>query len=196
MKIVKLEYLGAVKKRADGRELAYGWADGNWTLVFTKAVLYQWFGVSERPAEKPTLYEVLGVKPDTNDADLRTAWKRAARTYHPDVCREADAASQFQAIQHAYELLKDPGKRARYDAGLRLEATLTAITKAAQAIVWEAVQVWRPPLRCGWLLVDGAQGWKFEVTQIHQWADILDAQGRALVTFWPAGADHFAEKWV
>ena len=46
---------------------------------------------------------------------IKTAYRRLARKYHPDVSKEADAEARFKEVQEAYEVLKDPQKRAAYD---------------------------------------------------------------------------------
>lgn len=60
-------------------------------------------------------YAVLGVEPSAGDAEIKTAYRRLARKYHPDVSKEAGAEDQFKAVNEAYEALRDPQKRAAYD---------------------------------------------------------------------------------
>ncbi|MDR1075960.1 MAG: DnaJ domain-containing protein [Xanthomonadaceae bacterium] len=60
-------------------------------------------------------YDVLGVEPSAGDAEIKTAYRRLARKYHPDVSKEADAEEKFKAVNEAYEALRDPQKRAAYD---------------------------------------------------------------------------------
>src|SRR3546814_606433 len=60
-------------------------------------------------------YDILGVEPSAGDAEIKTAYRRLARKYHPDVSKEAGAEEQFKAVNEAYEALRDPQKRAAYD---------------------------------------------------------------------------------
>ena len=60
-------------------------------------------------------YEVMGVARDASDDDIKRAYRRLARKYHPDVSKEADAEERFKELGEAYEVLKDPEKRAAYD---------------------------------------------------------------------------------
>jgi curved DNA-binding protein len=60
-------------------------------------------------------YDTLGVEPGAGEAELKTAYRRLARKYHPDVSKEAGAEEKFKALNEAYEALRDPEKRAAYD---------------------------------------------------------------------------------
>src|SRR5688572_29980014 len=60
-------------------------------------------------------YQTLGVEPGAGDAEIKTAYRRLARKYHPDVSKEAGAEDRFKAVNEAYEALRDPQKRAAYD---------------------------------------------------------------------------------
>lgn len=60
-------------------------------------------------------YETLGVTRDADAGELKRAYRRLARKYHPDVSKEADAEAHFKKVGEAYEVLKDPKKRAAYD---------------------------------------------------------------------------------
>jgi curved DNA-binding protein len=60
-------------------------------------------------------YEVLGVPRDASEEDIRRAYRKLARQYHPDVNREAGAEDRFKEVSEAYEVLRDNEKRERYD---------------------------------------------------------------------------------
>jgi curved DNA-binding protein len=60
-------------------------------------------------------YEVLGVPRDATADDIRAAYRKLARQYHPDVNKEAGAEDRFKEISEAYEVLRDAEKRERYD---------------------------------------------------------------------------------
>ncbi len=68
-------------------------------------------------ATKRDYYEVLGLKRDASDDDIKRAFKRLAIKYHPDRNKEADAGEKFREINEAYQVLSDPQKRAAYDSG-------------------------------------------------------------------------------
>src|SRR6188472_138730 len=60
-------------------------------------------------------YKILGVNKTASQDDIKHAYRRLARKYHPDVSKEANAEAKFKDLQEAYEVLKDPEKRAAYD---------------------------------------------------------------------------------
>ena len=60
-------------------------------------------------------YEVMGVSKDATQDDIKRAYRKLARKYHPDVSKESDAEARFKEVGEAYEVLKDPEKRTAYD---------------------------------------------------------------------------------
>jgi curved DNA-binding protein len=75
-------------------------------------------------------YKIMGVDRKATQDEIKRAYRKLARKYHPDVSKEANAESRFQELGEAYEVLKDPEKRAAYD---QLGAN------------WKAQQDFRPP---------------------------------------------------
>ena len=61
-------------------------------------------------------YQILGVARDATAADIKKAYRKLARRYHPDVSKEADAAARMAEVNEANTVLSDPEKRAAYDA--------------------------------------------------------------------------------
>lgn len=75
-------------------------------------------------------YKVLGLERDADQSEIKRAYRRLARKYHPDVSTETEAEDRFKEVSEAYEVLKDPEKRAAYD---QLDSG------------WQAGQEFRPP---------------------------------------------------
>jgi curved DNA-binding protein len=79
-------------------------------------------------------YDILGISREASEADIKRAYRRLARKYHPDVSKEAEAEKRFKEVGEAYEVLKDPEKRAAYDQF---------------GADWKAGQEFRPPPGAG-----------------------------------------------
>ncbi len=60
-------------------------------------------------------YEILGIRKNASQEDIRRAYKKLAKQFHPDVNREKDAEQKFKETQHAYSVLSDEAKRRNYD---------------------------------------------------------------------------------
>jgi curved DNA-binding protein len=75
-------------------------------------------------------YKIMGVARDASQDEIKRVYRRLARKYHPDVSKEPNAEEKFKEVQEAYEVLKDPEKRAAYDQ---------------LGTNWRAGQEFRPP---------------------------------------------------
>jgi len=138
------------------------------------------------------LFGVLGIGRNAGQAEIKNAYRRMAKLLHPDVNREPDAHTQFIHLQEAYDILSDPGKCARYEAGLALEASLPPASANDQM----DENAYRSPLRCGYILAEGSESVSgFVASKIIQWSDIV-VNGKTLVVSWPMGASEFTEEWI
>lgn len=64
---------------------------------------------------KRDYYEVLGVDKGASDAEIKSAFRKLAKQYHPDVCKEEGAEAKFKEAQEAYAVLSDENRRRQYD---------------------------------------------------------------------------------
>jgi curved DNA-binding protein len=65
--------------------------------------------------ERRDFYEVLGVGRDASPEEIQRAYRRLARTYHPDMNKDPEAEERFKDVSEAYDILSDPDERKRYD---------------------------------------------------------------------------------
>jgi hypothetical protein len=198
-RLLEVRYLGTCKLREDGQSTASAWVDGEWKAIFPEDVLRIWFELGPTPTEAPnqaaTFYALLGISKSANQDEVRGAFRRMARQWHPDVCKEPNAHEMFIRIKEASDVLIDPGKRARYDAGLVLEASLNR-KKPVHTQYHFATGGYRSPLRCGLIMAEGTDTLgRFIVSKILLWEDILRGD-RVLVASWPMGAKEPVEEWV
>lgn len=204
--LLEVRYIGATKERGDGQaRTAYGHCGGAWSVILPEPVLLRWFGVdmgdvndgATQPAPTATLYGVLGIQRTAAGDDVRKAYRRLAMQWHPDRCKEPDAHDMFIRIQHAYEVLRDDGLRARYDAGLKFEMLTKQAMEPPKLSRREPLLGYRSPLRCGLIVAEGVeQLGRFVVSKIIAWEDIPGPNGTVLSTSWPAGAEMYEEEWV
>lgn len=66
-------------------------------------------------AQKRDFYEILGVSKSASEAEIKKAYRKLAKQYHPDVNKASDASEKFKEVQEAYDVLGDSTKRAQYD---------------------------------------------------------------------------------
>ncbi len=186
----------AIKDRGK-RVSAYGSVNGEWASEFPEDVLRSFFEgreVNQKPDGLQTLYRALCVFESVMPEEIKKAYKRLARQWHPDVCQEDNAAEMFRKINEAYLVLIDPEKKARYDAGLYFER---------QGHEQDTIRIsrytgygYRAPLRCGQVTARGTvRLMRFVVTEILNWDDVI-RDGKVMTSTWPKGADTFQILWV
>jgi hypothetical protein len=202
IKVFRLEYLGQCKPREGGAITAMGYADGAWSVIAPERVLRIWFEGSaigatpdEAPAPRPeTYYGLLGIKQDADDATIKAGYRRMARQWHPDACREPNAHEMFLAIRQAYNILSEPMLRKRYNAGLLFAAQDKAPRREAMQL---APPTYRAPLRCGMVVAEALPRLgRWELTNIIGWQDIVDLSGRVMVASWDVDAERIRVEWV
>ena len=66
-------------------------------------------------ADKRDYYEVLGVSKNASDDEIKSAFRKLAKKYHPDINKDPDAPEKFKEAQEAYAVLSDKNKRSQYD---------------------------------------------------------------------------------
>ena len=83
-------------------------------------------------AEKRDYYEVLGVDKNASEDEIKRAYKKLARKYHPDMNPgDKEAEEKFKEINEANEVLSDPEKKARYD-----QFGFAAASAASTSVIW------------------------------------------------------------
>ncbi len=97
----------------------------------------------ELTGELVDLYQVLGVRPDANESEIRVAFRRNATRWHPDTCSSPEAAERFVDVSKAYKVLRDAKSRGRYDSMLR-----TSEAKKAPAATSDTDRRDKGRLRC------------------------------------------------
>lgn len=192
-KIIDVRYIGKTKDRGSGERTAFGYADGDWSVVFPESVLKQYLeGWQEKAEPSGTHYAILGISKSANTDEIKRGYRRMAKQWHPDVCKEPNAKEIFLKVQNAYELLSNESKRARYDAGLMFSQSQPKPSRA-----FDANQGYAPRYRCGYVMADGHYVLsRFVVDKILGWQEITNGNGQTLVTSWAYGDDTFTEAWI
>jgi len=131
-------------------------------------------------------YKIMGVERDASQDEIKRAYRKLARKYHPDVSKEPDAELRFKEVGEAYEVLKDPEKRSAYD---QLGAN------------WQAGQEFRPPP--DWDAGFEFRGGGFTGGDASSYSDFFESlfghgferaqPGRRQAGFYARGEDHHAK---
>jgi hypothetical protein len=187
----ELTYLSDSRDRGTAQPAALGWHAGQWRYRFPEGPLRAWFDGGHEPDGGPSHYQRLGLGPDAGEPAIRTAYRRLARQWHPDVCTAPDAHERFLVVQSAYEALQGEAARDRYRDGL-----LPPVSPGVEAHI-NGERRYRPPVRCGRVtaLVTDGPGLAM-VELIMDWQPLVNAEGRVLNVRWPPGAKAPRERWV
>ena len=158
-------------------------------LVFSLEVLQKWFAVEHGRQISLNYFQILGLPQpwDTaTDTMVKHAYRVCAKTYHPDVNREAGAAAQFIRIKEAYDAIGEAAPRKRYLFGLGATSTRWTIKATDLSAISsnDDGDIWMPPLRCGTIECKGYRIMgQFHVIEILEWNDLL-FHGVPVVTSW------------
>jgi hypothetical protein len=189
-RVVDLLYLGRTKAIGDEPQALGMSLSNEWKYVFPEKVLREWFEGTLDPVCNTTLYGLLSINRGASPDEIKNAYRRMVRQWHPDVCKESNAAEIFLQIQNAYDVLSNDIKRARYDAGLMLEASMSRSEGFTSTIGY------RSPFRCGYVLAEGTEKLsRFVISKILAWEDVYNSEGKVLVTSWPMGAQAPVVEW-
>lgn len=118
-----------------------------------------------------TLYEVLGVTRSASAEELKAAYRKLAREWHPDINTAPEAGERFRELAHAYEVLSDARQRELYDLGQGRasdspgDALSSFLRRAKDLVVDEALRTGRSSAG---VVVDGAQTLAQEAAREYQ----------------------------
>jgi hypothetical protein len=216
---IRIDYLGQCKERDGGIISAlatenavnpYTSFDGrthySWSIEILESALKEWFEHRSQAGavNGQTFYQVLCVVETATDYQIKSAHRRLARQWHPDVSAEDDAAEMFMRLTDAYNILRDPQTRKRYDAGLFFEREAAKPKEIGNE--WLVLhnargvkmykQYFRAPLRCGLVTAEGRQELKkFVVSKILKWEDITES-GMTMTSSWNKATESIQVNWI
>ena len=134
-------------------------------------------------------YKIMGVERDADQTEIKRAYRKLARKYHPDVSKEDNAEERFKDVGEAYEVLRDPEKRAAYD---QLGAN------------WKSGQDFHPPP--DWDAGFEYSGGGFTANDASAFSDFFESlfgrksgsgqAGRGHAGFHVGGENHFAKAFI
>jgi hypothetical protein len=191
----KVYYIGSCKPR-DGGPSAFGWTGGDWNIIFPESVLRDYFkaGPVKNQPSQDTLYSLLGIESIATPEQVKSAYRRAARQWHPDVNHDPDAPQLFRRLSDAYQVLSNARQRKRYDAGLALE---NGNDKSDSFIITDLQSLYRAPYTCGLIRFKGRRSLgRWIVDEIVSWDDIKNEQGQIMVSSWDKTDNTFKVSWI
>ena len=210
-KIFRVEYIGGLKDRGNGVVSAFGATNNStgqkradfgeilgakndleWSIIFPEFVLKSWFNGDDqiKTPNSFTLYGFLDVNQLASQQEIKKAWRRGMKRFHPDINKDTDAPEMTMKIINAYNTLRNPMQRRKYDAGLKLAASLSNQQK--QPVYSD----WSISVRCGNIMCEGQyKVGRFVVSRILQWLDIIE-NGKMLVTSWDLDTNSLVRGWI
>jgi len=216
--VFPVHYIGVCKPREGVKSpVAYGW-DINikgWRYLFTEEVLRRFFDeqpktdwqktqealVKREPLHDilgaETLFDVLALEEAATPQQVRAAYRALVKRVHPDVSDEPEARALFEKVDHAYRVLRDAKKAARYRAGLKLAKA--EAPRYGGPFSWGAAPTgqatgaskYQSPRRCGLVLMSVVETVIHPillVKNILRWGDIINTQGQIMTASWEWGA--------
>ncbi len=198
--------------------------DYEWCVSFTEQTLRQWFEPFTHdipiPQNQPTpptqrssiptnYYARLGLKPPVGPDQIKVAYRKQARQWHPDLNQDPDASQWMTAINEAYKILNDPNAQRVYDAEqIKLQAAekqgalFAKLAGAERAKPKESKSFdntqygYAPPLRCGIITAQFELKAHLECLSISAWDDDVNSQGQVRVATWKRGDTMFTTEFV
>jgi hypothetical protein len=199
IQVLILEYVGVCKERQNGlpSPSAMGFHDGSWSVVLPEKVLHAFFD-KVSAGDHQTYYDVLCVEQDANQIEIKSAFRRMAKQWHPDHCKEHGADAIFKDINEAYQVLSDLIKRKKYNAALKYSRdTNSNHNHSGLQNMVDNYYGYRSPLRCGIVVCEGMyQLNRFIVTGILTWSDCTNGAGQTMISYWSKDLNNFVVEWV
>ncbi len=205
-RVLRIEYVGQCKERDGGAITALGSVKGFWSVEFPESVLKSFFEDKQAwliRTDFQTAYQKLCVVESASDGEIKKAYWRLARQWHPDTCSEPEAQDKFIELKEAYDLLSSPQSRRKYDAGLYFEREAKKGSDTYQPVRRSRKHSrlsdnrYRSPLRCGMVTCEGVQKLnRFQVCKILDWQDIVDAEGRVMSASWNKQTEKIEIRWI
>jgi hypothetical protein len=201
-RVFTVEYVGQCKERDDKSITALGSVKGFWSVEFPESVLKSFFEDKQQHlirTDFQTAYQKLCVIESATDNEIKKAYWRLARQWHPDTCSEPEAQEKFIELKEAYDLLASPQSRRKYDAGLYFEREAAKRNSDYQPRRRSrfANGNYRAPLRCGLITVEGTQRLsRFTVSKILDWQDIVRDDGAVMSTSWNKQLEKIEIRWI
>ena len=191
-RLITLDYLGACKAYKNDVPVSHGYSGGNWSIIVPQKALIDFFGdeLDIDILNTRNLFNILKISQISSDAEVKSAYKTAAKKYHPDVYRNPNSNEIFKKINDAYSILKTQDRRDRYAIGLKMEGML-AKEKSPDIL-------YRPPLNCGRLRVVYTS--LFEdtilVETILSWDKLTNKHGQVAIARWNSEKNQVEKEWL